>query len=375
VIKSNPCLFCGHSDENCSINNEEQEVTSSYQSEYKRKKSSVLNNKHSHRYLNCKKCGLARSETNSNIPILGTINKAIEYREPTEHYENVRQEFDKLLAGKSARNPIGFFGQKASKLANYLSEELKESLIELDIQKATNQKVNILVLTRVIEHIAARDALRKFLDSVKTGGYLFIEMLDFKAMEARGDYSFLWPERCSYPKIDELVVFLGENGYKIEHQKNIDKDKDPFVWLIAKNEWSARRKILGLKAKGSNMGIEIKKGEKIISSNLRDIQNENTQINDIAILGVNHKTLYLLDEIRRIKSVRKIYLYDGSNQKIWSYYDEIPVLSIQDAGKERVDLCITSFHNELSEAIIQKIKKKDKNAVVYSCDELFRKTK
>ena len=157
----------------------------------------------------CPSCGLNVLINDTSIPILGSLNPSITYKEPTDHISSIALHLSRLVGNTS-------FNIVSTSPKNDL---LINSLLELNPSCTTTACYDfiplppsngpaIICLTRIIEHINSYSLLDSFLRSCNEGDIVYLEILDFITLYSQGNFSFLWNERVNYPSKQYLLDFF-----------------------------------------------------------------------------------------------------------------------------------------------------------------------
>jgi len=351
------CPYCMTEQSNMSTNKPERRaIYRDYGSAYDKSNASQG---HSYSWGNCCKCGVGLVLSDTNQEILGFNNPRIEYNEPNSHFGVVRERLNRILKGKSV--VISGKSQKDLSLIKYLQDSLDTQTSK---QVRSSEEINVLVARRYMEHITGRNSVADVLvNDLRPGDILIVEILSFEDMHKKGNLSFLWDERISYPTIQFIEEYFCSQGMNCHEVIRIDSDNEPFsLFILIKQSLPAQ---VNLEAKGIELGLLRESLSDLVMTRLGHKKN-------IAFYGINNKVTTILDIIlRNGYSADQIRLYDGSKAKIGSRWEGLYVKDFAEYCAVS-DMHVFSFNNESSEMIIRDIHKKRKDAIVFYTDSIFK---
>ena len=367
-MKTIKCIFCGHT----------ERVQFTCQIPYSSKFNKVKSKPQKIEFGKCNCCEVPRITTSSLYSFLGSLHENIKYREPDFHLK-----VSSLRLVEHLHTPESTIIYRASakddSLANMLSQ-YKGTNISIEPQYLfdfNQSSINvefkdndIVLLNRIVEHINSFDLLSELVDKMKQSNVLgYIEILDFKSLYLKGDYSFLWDERLYYPTPEYLSAWLENNGFNIVEQFNYHQEGvDPFTCFLF-----TRIKGSGIMAKSTNL--------KHLNSNLFELTDLLVSINEriryllryvesLAVYGIGHKSLFFCWAVKHIYPEIEITLFDGSSEKVGSYWDDLAVLDIKNANYKH-NLHVFAFENKLTVMLSGEIVKSNANAKIIMLTSVF----
>ena len=191
----------------------------------------------------CKNCGHSAIETENPCLLPTRKYDFIKYGEPTEHYPKIATIL-KSLKLRCGNISIHCFSAKDFQLANFLEKELEISDVNLtdhagcsddwlpvvsnDRSKLYPQRLSgfiseiesskksdqIILITRIFDHVADRDLLQKILDLSSPTRHIVFELNNYDRLFESDTLEFIWNERRNLFRRSDLESILGRSNLK-----------------------------------------------------------------------------------------------------------------------------------------------------------------
>jgi len=197
--------------------------------------------RYSYLLTTCKKCGQSAIKTNN--PCLMPTRKYdfIKYGEPIEHYPKVSSILRKLNLDFEDIS-IHTFSYKDFQLANFLATDLEVSDVYLNDHagcsddwlpdrlsngperkplpltefiteiKNSKQSHQLILITRIFDHVANRDLLQSMLGLVSPTRHIVFDLNDYERLFERGSLEFIWNERRNLFRCSDLESIFQPRG-------------------------------------------------------------------------------------------------------------------------------------------------------------------
>ena len=189
----------------------------------------------------CQKCGHSAIQTDNPCLLPTRKYEFIKYGEPIEHYPRVSSILRTLNLDFSATS-IHTFSYKDFQLANFLAKELKISDVNLNdhvgcsdewlpaisisgskpdpipltrfITEIENSKKShqIILITRIFDHVANRDLLQKILDLSSPTRHFVFDLNNYERLFELDTLEFIWNERRNLLLRSHLESILGHSS-------------------------------------------------------------------------------------------------------------------------------------------------------------------
>ena len=191
----------------------------------------------------CKKCGHSAIQTDNPCLLPTRKHDFIKYGEPTEHYHRVSSIFCTLnLDFKDIS--IHTFSYKDFQLANFLAKELEIYDVNLNDHvscsdvwlphvsgersklhpqrlskfiseiKASKKSHQIILITRIFDHVANRDLLQKILDLSSSTRHFVFDLNNYDRLFELDTLEFIWNERRNLLRRSHLESILERSNLK-----------------------------------------------------------------------------------------------------------------------------------------------------------------
>ena len=191
----------------------------------------------------CQKCGHSAIQTDNPCLLPTRKSEFIKYGEPIEHYPRVSSILRTLDLDFSDIS-IHTFSYKDFQLANFLAKELKISNLNLNdhagcsddwlpvtsndgsrlfplrlnrfITEIENSEKSqqIILITRIFDHVANRDLLQKILDLSSPTRHFVFDLNNYERLFKLDTLEFIWNERRNLLSRSHLEVILGRLNLK-----------------------------------------------------------------------------------------------------------------------------------------------------------------
>lgn len=320
----------------------------------------------------CAKCGLSSFVTTSKHELLGSLNSKIRYNEPTIHLQHASLELVKRLDERF--RTVLSIGGKNHNLTNILLEEMGNMrVIETErLEQISGIGPNtrkLFLCTRLIEHINSSFYLKSLLSCVDPGDLIYIEMLDMAKLFNRSNYSFIWNERVTYPSRDYLIRYMCMSGFRLRKIVSVE-GAEPFFFLIMERlrKFSINQNSIATLRSASRIPLR-----DICSQLSVKISKIVAMCRQVNIFGIGHKSLTIIDMIRSLDSPPEICLYDGSDEKVGSYYAGIYItrISLESLSVARRSVNLIAFKGRFSDCLVNKLTSLGQDAIIEYVDNVF----
>ena len=191
----------------------------------------------------CKKCGHSAIQTDNPCLLPTRKHDFIKYSEPTEHYPRVSSIFRTLDLDFDDVS-IHTFSYKDFQLANFLANDLEISdvnlndhvgcsddwlpaistsgskrdaipltrfITEIESSKRSHQ---IILITRIFDHVANRDLLQKILDLSSATRHFVFDLNNYDRLVELDTLEFIWNERRNLLRRSHLESILKRSNLK-----------------------------------------------------------------------------------------------------------------------------------------------------------------
>ena len=321
----------------------------------------------------CPQCGVNRVFSSSHLPLLGSQNPSITYKEPSHHHNTIASKLQKYF--NKVEYPINIFmhSKKDESLAHVISSFFSSSLnINIvhpnrfdEFITDTSPSINVWLLSRFIEHINKKELLDELLICIAIGDYVIIEMLDFYALFCQLNTSFLWDERTYYPTKKYLLEFLLSKGFEVL-ETYIDSESEPFFVLVVK-------RISLNQSLSSFHSSNVLEKDILSSSNSRllDYCHQRFKMfRSFSFYGVNHKAFLIASILTRLYPDAEIKLFDSSSVKLNSVWNSIVITDFSNVDPSS-ECHIFAFDGEFSSKIKSSVLRSNPTAHILSLANLF----
>jgi hypothetical protein len=159
------------------------------------------------------------------------------------------------------------------------------------------------------------------------------------------------------------------NGFRARKIVTV-KSTEPFFFLIMERSGNASNNQKCIATLRSAPRIPLKNIYSQLSMRVSEIVGMSRQVN---IFGIGHKSLTIIDMIRSLDSAPEICLYDGSDEKVGTYYAGICItrIRLESLSVARRSVNLIAFKGGFSKDLVNKLTSLQQDAIINYVDNVY----